>query len=223
MLQKSQSKSISKIKYLVLVPLMLVMLTYVACSEEKPFAAPVEKEASEAEKLEQIQAIVNDGTEITTEDVAKIKQILNSSDVSGLTDYMEDTRTEVEVQKSATQITDVPFAIIEEVPVYPGCEGLTNEARKECMQKKITGYVAENFDSGLGKELGLKGVNRIYVQFRINKEGGIDVLGVRGPHPELEAEARRVIEGLPEMTPGKQDGKAVGVLYSLPIHLKVGE
>ncbi|PAM96081.1 blaR1 peptidase M56, partial [Flavobacterium sp. IR1] len=34
MLQKSRSKTISKFKYLLLVPLMLVMLTFVACSKE---------------------------------------------------------------------------------------------------------------------------------------------------------------------------------------------
>ncbi|HBO29337.1 MAG TPA: energy transducer TonB, partial [Leeuwenhoekiella sp.] len=45
--------------------------------------------------------------------------------------------------------------------------------------------------------------------------------GSRGPHPRLEQEAARVIKLLPQMTPGMQRGKAVGVLYSLPIVFQV--
>jgi protein TonB len=39
----------------------------------------------------------------------------------------------------------------------------------------------------------------------------------RAPHPRLEKEAVEVVQSLPNMTPGKQRGKPVGVLYSLPI------
>src|SRR5690606_8271325 len=47
MLQKTRSKSVSKIKYLLIVPLMLLMLTYVACSEEIPEAKTQDKSVSE--------------------------------------------------------------------------------------------------------------------------------------------------------------------------------
>ena len=88
---------------------------------------------------------------------------------------------------------------------------------------KITQMVNREFNTNLGKELGLKGVNRIYVRFKIDANGDIVDIGARGPHPALEAEAKRVINMLPAMTPGKQRGKNVGVLYSLPIVFQVAE
>jgi len=55
------------------------------------------------------------------------------------------------------------------------------------------------------------------VVFKINKEGEIIEVKSRGSHPELEAEAKRVIEGLPTMIPGEHNGQKVRVSYALPI------
>lgn len=129
---------------------------------------------------------------------------------------------EVEVAEEEEEIGDVPFAVIEDVPIFPGCEGMSNnDERKACMSQKIQQFVDRRFDTDLGSELGLSGINRIYVQFRIEKNGTITVLGARAPHPRLQQEAERVVSQLPEMEPGKQRGQAVGVLYSLPIVFRV--
>lgn len=129
---------------------------------------------------------------------------------------------EVEVAEVEEEIADVPFMLIEDVPIFPGCENLSNNnERKTCMSEKISEFVNRRFDTSLGGELGLSGINKIYVQFRIEKNGTITVLGVRGPHPRLEQEAKSVVEELPKMQPGKQRGKPVGVLYSLPITFRV--
>ncbi len=129
---------------------------------------------------------------------------------------------EVEVVEEEEEIGDVPFAVIEDVPVFPGCENeRNNQARKDCMSEKINDFVNRRFDTGLGSDLGLSGINRIYVQFRIEKNGNITVLGARAPHPRLQQEAERVVNMLPKMQPGKQRGQPVGVLYSLPITFRV--
>ena len=129
---------------------------------------------------------------------------------------------EVEVVEEEEEIGDVPFAVIEDVPVFPGCENeKNNQARKDCMSEKINDFVNRRFDTGLGSDLGLSGINRIYVQFRIEKNGNITVLGARAPHPRLQQEAERVVNMLPKMQPGKQRGQPVGVLYSLPITFRV--
>lgn len=129
---------------------------------------------------------------------------------------------EVQEVEEEEEIGDVPFAVIEDVPIFPGCENeRNNEARKKCMSEKITQFVNRRFDTDLGSELGLSGINRIYVQFRIEKNGNITVLGARAPHPRLQQEAERVVNQLPKMQPGKQRGQAVGVLYSLPITFRV--
>lgn len=129
---------------------------------------------------------------------------------------------EVEVAEEEEEIGDVPFAVIEDVPIFPGCEDMSNnDERKACMSQKIQQFVDRRFNTDLGSELGLSGINRIYVQFRIEKDGTITVLGARAPHPRLQQEAERVVEQLPNMEPGKQRGQAVGVLYSLPITFRV--
>ncbi|AVR45319.1 energy transducer TonB [Christiangramia fulva] len=120
------------------------------------------------------------------------------------------------------EVEDVPFAVIEDVPIYPGCENLkNNDQRKKCMSEKISNFVNKNFDTDLGAELGLSGINRVIVQFRIDEKGNIGQVRARAPHPRLEQEAVRVINNLPKMKPGKQRGKPVGVMYSLPIVFKV--
>lgn len=129
---------------------------------------------------------------------------------------------EVEVVEEAEEIADVPFAVIENVPIFPGCEKETNNnARKACMSEKVSKLVNRKFNTELGSDLGLTGVNRIFVSFKIDKSGNIVNIRSRAPHPKLATEAERVIKLLPKMTPGKQRGKPVGVLYSLPITFKV--
>ena len=123
---------------------------------------------------------------------------------------------------STPQIQDVPFAVIEEPPVFPSCEGLPdNSQRKKCTSEKINQLVNKNFNTGLANELGLTGINRVIVQFRINHKGEIEDIRARAPHPKLEQEAARVVNLIPRMTPGKQRGEIVGVMYSLPIAFKV--
>jgi protein TonB len=127
-----------------------------------------------------------------------------------------------EVEEVEEEIGDVPFAVIESVPIFPGCEGLNNnEERKQCMSKKISQFVNKNFDTGLAADLGLSGVNRVYVQFKIDKSGNITNVAARAPHPRLQSEGERVIKKLPKMKPGQQRGQNVGVLYSLPITFQV--
>lgn len=117
---------------------------------------------------------------------------------------------------------EVPFAVIENVPVYPGCENeKDNNAKKNCMSEKISQFVNKKFNTELAGELGLSGRQRINVIFKIDKTGSIVGIRARAPHPGLEKEAARVIGLLPKMKPGKQRGKAVTVPYSLPIIFQV--
>ncbi len=111
-------------------------------------------------------------------------------------------------------IEDVSFSRIDQVPTFPGC---SDENLKECFNQKVRQYVAANFNVKLAEKLNLKGKQKIYVKFKINKEGLIEIEGARAPHKDLEQEARRVVNSLPKMIPGKHGGKVVNVLYVLPI------
>ncbi len=118
--------------------------------------------------------------------------------------------------------SDVAFAIIDQAPIFPGCEKLDKNLQKLCLQNQIKLHVNKKFNSGIAAGLDLKpGKIKIYVMFKIDKNGYVTGIRARGPHVELENEAVRTIELLPNMIPGKQKGKNVGVKYTLPITLLV--
>ncbi len=107
--------------------------------------------------------------------------------------------------------------MIEEAPIYPGCEGLDNSARKNCMSTKLKQFVVNNFDSDLASSLGLTGNQKITIYFKISQTGQIIDIRAKAVDPKLEEEATRVTKLLPKLKPGIQQGKAVIVPYSLPI------
>lgn len=127
---------------------------------------------------------------------------------------------DVEVEEVEEDI-EVPFSVIENVPVFPGCESGSNEDKKACMNKKIAQFIGKKFNTDLAGELGLSGVQKIFVLFKIDKNGEVTDIRARAPHPRLEKEAERVVNLLPKMIPGKQRGKPVRVPYSLPISFQV--
>ncbi|WP_299255981.1 energy transducer TonB [uncultured Aquimarina sp.] len=119
-------------------------------------------------------------------------------------------------------LTNVPFSIVEDVPIFPGCEGLkTNKERAACFSEKISKIISKKFDTDLGRDYGLEGVQRIYTLFDVAADGTIKNIQVRAPHPKLKKEAERVIGLFPKMTPGKQRKRPVTVKYQLPIVFKV--
>jgi len=127
---------------------------------------------------------------------------------------------EVEVEEVEEDV-EVPFSVIENVPVFPGCEKGNNDAKKKCMSSKIQKFVNRKFNTDLAGDLGLSGTQRIIVVFKIDKTGNIVGVRARAPHPKLEKEAARVVNLLPKMKPGRQRGNAVIVPYSLPIKFQI--
>ncbi|MBT8211322.1 MAG: TonB family protein [Eudoraea sp.] len=115
-------------------------------------------------------------------------------------------------------LEEVPFIRIEEVPVFPGCEGAND--KRACFQEMIMEHVRKNFRyPQLAQEMGLQG--RVSIAFKIEKDGSIGDVRMRGPHKILEQEAGRIISKLPRMTPGKQRGRAVKVPFMMPIVFKL--
>lgn len=166
-------------------------------------------------------AIVQTSIEIVEDDLDIEETVIESTETSqdeGVVVEIE----EVEEVEEEEEIITVPFHVIEDVPIYPGCESLSGkDAKKDCLSQQVMAFVQKNFDTGLAAELGLEGRQRISVQFRINEKGQVVDVKARAPHPRLEKEAISVVSKLPLMTPGKQRGKPVGVLYMLPILFQV--
>lgn len=116
----------------------------------------------------------------------------------------------------------VPFIMIENAPVFKGCEGLSKAENKKCFDEKMLKFVQRNFDVNIANEVGLRaGKYRISTQFIIDDQGNVVDIKIRAPHLKLEKETQELIEKLPKFTPGKQRNKSVKVRYSLPITFRV--
>jgi protein TonB len=115
----------------------------------------------------------------------------------------------------------VPFIAVEIAPLYPGCKGDSDEL-KECFSKQIGKFIQRRFDGDLAQTLGLSpGVKRIFVLFEVDAEGNITNIQARAPHKRLQEEAISIVEKLPKMSPGKQQGRPVPVRFSIPIAFRV--
>ena len=125
----------------------------------------------------------------------------------------------VEVEEEELDI-DVPFAVIEDVPIFPGCERVKKSDRRDCFQEKMNKHIRKNFRyPEIAQEMGIQG--RVYVNFIIAKDGKITNIRMRGPDKNLENEAQRIISRLPSMIPGKQRGRPVRVPFSIHITFRL--
>lgn len=101
------------------------------------------------------------------------------------------------------------FDVVEEMPVYPG--GM--EAMMDFFSKNMK-YPKEAFDA--------KQEGRVIAQFVVEKDGCItDAHIVKSVSPALDAEALRIVNAMPNWTPGRQNGKPVRVKYTVPISFKL--
>ncbi len=131
----------------------------------------------------------------------------------------EEVVEEVEVMEEEIDM-DIPFAIIEDVPLFPGCERVPKSERRNCFQTQIQKHINKNFRyPEIAQEMGIQG--RVFVQFMIGKDGSISGIRTRGPDKNLEKEANRIISKLPKMMPGKQRGRPVRVPFSIPITFRL--
>ncbi|QXP51499.1 M56 family metallopeptidase [Cellulophaga sp. HaHa_2_1] len=253
MLQKSKSKRVFQLKYVVLVPLILGMLFYSSCENEL--------KTNELEQGATLKTSSNEQQILEVSDYEKF--ILEVSDLDNLTEkesiqkaeffskveaYKEEgnfvisdgkgnsikikTNTEgiesVNVIKGDSAIskeeidydnaTDVPFMVVNEAPVFPGCEDVENQ--RACFKEKLFQHINKNFKYPQeAQDKGIQG--KVNLMFIIDETGNIAGLRMRGPDKILEEEAERIISLLPKMTPGKQNGKVVRVPFSIPISFKL--
>ncbi|TMM58262.1 energy transducer TonB [Maribacter algarum] len=150
------------------------------------------------------------------EDEEEVEEtVIESTESNEEEEVMEVEDVEVE---EVDEDVDVPFAVIENVPVFPGCESESN--KRACFNKMMQKHISKNFRyPEIAQEMGVQG--RVSVMFTIQKDGSIGNVRMRGPDKNLEKEAARIISKLPRMTPGKQRGRAVRVPFSIPITFKL--
>jgi len=236
MLGKNKSKEIFKFKYLMVIPLLMGMLVYTSCetnSNKDIDVQSVQKNDDNTIKVRiDVGTVKPDGELVNFKHLTKDeKEAINTipdkdqfpdAEIyrlknNELSFYIyKDYKKEIAEKEKGM----IPFSQIDQVPVFPGCEDA--EDQKKCFSDKMIENISEHFDASITKTLDLQpGKKRVYVMFTIDKEGKIVDIKARGPHKALEAEGIRVIGNLPQMQPGKENGKTVNVKYTLPITVVV--
>lgn len=183
MLQKPKSNRKLMWKYALLLPLVMTMLVYVACTTD-----------SLSSETPQEEMIAPPPPPVPPKPMSSNK----------------------------ASHKKIPFAVIDHGPVFPGCEDITDpKAQKKCFSSKMNDFVMTHFDTELLKKEVSKGIKRITVIFTIDTEGKIVNIKAEAKNDLAAQEAIRTVRQLPKMIPGKQNGKAIEVVYTLPIIYKV--
>jgi len=116
-----------------------------------------------------------------------------------------DTNVTVSEKPLSPEDEDIPYVVVEQMPIFSGGDSA------------LLAYITNNThypDSAKVKNI----QGKVIVRFCVTREGGVDRVSVlRGVDPDLDLEALRVVETLPEFKPGKQGGKPVNVWYMVPI------
>ncbi|MDN3491265.1 M56 family metallopeptidase [Winogradskyella bathintestinalis] len=149
------------------------------------------------------------------------KLVISSNSSTIIIDSPNTQNREIHILKNEVQRVEVPFSVVEKTPTTIECKDLeSNKDRKNCFITFVHKHIGKNFNVAVGDSLS-PGRKRIFVQFKIDTDGTVKDIKARGPSPELEVEARRVVATLPKFIPGKQKGKLVVVPFSVPIVFEV--
>ena len=129
--------------------------------------------------------------------------------------------SEIPITKTAQQQDkELTFKDIDKVPVYPGCEGMSNDEAKKCFTQNVAQHVVKEFSKDI-KNAEITGRQKIVVQFVIDSNGDIKDVTAKSDFKELQDEAIRVAKTLPKMIPGEHQGKKVAVQFALPILFEI--
>ena len=162
-------------------------------------------------------AIVED-SEVTPEDEIKSQDELKETQTAfGQTNFDQGTddrnvvrehKEEIIVEEKKPEKEEV-FRAVEQMPQFPG----GNAALFEYLSKHIKYPV-------IAEENGIQG--RVIVTFVVERDGSItDVKVVKSVDPSLDKEAQRVVKSMPRWIPGKQNGSAVRVKYTVPVTFRL--
>ncbi len=116
---------------------------------------------------------------------------------------------------------DLPFTIVEEMPLFGKCDHLAKTERKWCSDKQVLTYFAQNIKyPSMARSNGIEGL--VVIQFVVGKDGQLTDLKVgRDIGGGCGAEALRVAQAMPEWKPGMQRGRAVKVKMTLPVKFQL--
>ncbi len=180
--------------------------------EQKPEALP--EEILNTVKVTEL-AIVDDD-QVKAEDEIKTQDELQQTETAfGQTDFDKGTDDISVVREHKEEIIveekkeEKVFTAVEQMPQFPGGDA------------ELMKYISTHIKyPTMAMENNIQG--RVVVQFVVTKTGKVgEVKVVRSKDPDLDKEAVRVVKTLPNFIPGKMNGQAVNVWYTLPIQFKL--
>jgi len=125
-------------------------------------------------------------------------------------------------KKAEVEVQEEIFIVVEEMPVYPTCEGYDRAESKQCTQEAILKYLVKHLK--YPAELKKNNVTgTVIAQFVINSSGSMkDIKILRTPAPEMTEEVKRVLSQMSSETekqwrPGMQRSQPVGVRMTIPV------
>lgn len=180
-------------------------------------AKSVPKQLKQEVISDEFDKVDNDTPDIIETPIVEDKPVeaINTTDTTiiNLVDHLP-----TEIENVSDIVEDIPFMSVSNAPIYPGCE--RKKDKKKCFQDKIS-KVMKKFDTSLGDELNLSGIQKIYCNFKVNHLGNISDVRIRTRHQSLENEALRLVNKIPQMIPANHNGKAVNIPYTIPIVFKI--
>lgn len=166
------------------------------------FTAPEIKKDDEVKPEDEIKS---------QDDLAKTNTAIGTFDVKGNDEEAGEVLKAKEViadEKPKEEETKV-FDVVEQMPEFPGG------------QAALLKWISDNIKyPAIAEENGIQG--RVVCTFVVERDGSVtDVLVARSIDPSLDKEAIRVLKKMPKWIPGKQNGSAVRVKYTVPVTFRL--
>ena len=191
--------------------------------EDETFELPPEPEEiitpEEVANEQQVTAILVTEDENFEEEkqVKNQDEVLDNASMIGQVDVTEGVEDlnktriidQVIVEEKPVEEITYNVATVEQQPEFPG--GV------QAMYKWLSEHI--NYPAVAAEE-GISG--RVIIEFVVSKTGAIENVKIaRGRHPALDKEALRVVKAMPNWNPGRNNGVAVKVTYTLPVQFKL--
>ena len=190
MMNKRRTSEIGKAKYFLFAPLAGVLLMV---SNIESVAREIGEQIPEVAEVQQKAELALNTDVAVANPMAKAEAELKAEAKTS------DATAPADTTKS------VVYDITETMPYFPGG------------QVFMLKYLADNIKYP-ASAVKAKKQGRVIVTFIVQKDGSVTHAKIaKSIDPELDAEALRVVKGMPKWTPGTQNGKPVNVKYSVPV------
>ncbi len=200
-----------------------------ALNEKKKEAKKIEKEVVKIEPekvIEKVKSsikftppVIKKDEEVKDDNQIDLQKIENTNTTIGAFTVEGNDEVGGEVLKAKEEIAQPEppkheeenkvFDVVEQMPSFPGGMGA------------LMSWLSQNIKYPvIAAENGVQG--RVIVQFVVEKDGSVtDVRVAKSVDPSLDKEAQRVVKAMPKWIPGKQNGSAVRVKYTVPVTFKL--